>query len=77
MPAGKQATNPTYPARPETQYCSKGKLRASHDNSEANRSQKEGGRSVLVLSQPLPHNLKGVLGNIIYKKSVERPENDH
>lgn len=44
--------------------------RSDMDNSEASRSQKEGGRSVLVLNQPLPHILKGVLGNIIYKKAL-------
>lgn len=44
--------------------------RSDMDNSEASRNQIGGGRSVLVLSQPLPHILKGVLGNIIYKTAL-------
>jgi hypothetical protein len=36
------------------------------DNSEANRSQKGGGRSMMI--PPLPHNPKGGLSNIIYQK---------
>jgi hypothetical protein len=32
-------------------------------------SKRGGGRSALVLIQPLPHNLKGVLGSIIYKNA--------
>jgi hypothetical protein len=64
-----QQTNRTVTSSDMSRSEVKGKLCASH-NTEANRSQKRGGCSVLVLSQPLPHNLKGVLGNIIYKKIV-------